>query len=101
MPAVAMSFTDRIRRALAETERVGLAALLVTPSADLAYLAGYEPPAFERLTCLVLRPGSDPVLLVPELERPRAAASPAGERAELVGWRDGDDPYDALAALVP
>jgi Xaa-Pro aminopeptidase len=92
---------DRIRRALDETERAGLAALLVAPSADLVYLSGYEPPPLERLTCLVLRPGVDPVLLVPELERPRAAASPAGERAAIVGWRDGENPYEALARLVP
>src|SRR6266511_2255085 len=100
-PDMAPPFGDRLQGAIDATEQGGLDALLVTPSADLAYLCGYDPPPFERLTCLVLRPGSDPVLLVPELERPRAAASPAGERIELAEWKDGEDPYEALARLLP
>jgi len=90
-----------MRRATAEADRAGLAALLVTPSADLQYLSGYDPPPLERLTCLILRPGTDPLMLVPELERPRARASAAGGSIELVGWQDEDDPYAALARLVP
>jgi D-alanyl-D-alanine dipeptidase len=93
--------SDRIRRAGKEAEAEGLAALLVTPSADLIYLMGYDPPPLERLTCLVVRSGGDPVLLVPELERRRALESPAVERMEIATWRDGDDPYDALSSLLP
>jgi Xaa-Pro aminopeptidase len=92
---------DRIRRAAKEAEADELDALLVTPSADLVYLAGYDPPPLERLTCLVVRPGADPVLLVPELERPRALASPVGEHVEIATWQDGEDPYGALAPLLP
>ncbi|HXJ62464.1 MAG TPA: Xaa-Pro peptidase family protein [Actinomycetota bacterium] len=98
---MATPFGDRLHRATGATHRAKLAALLVTPSADLKYLTGYDPPPFERITCLVVRPGADPVLLVPELERSRAAASPAGEGIELVGWRDGEDPYQMLARLLP
>ena len=94
-------YPDRIERAAKQAEADGLDALLVTPSADLLYLTGYDPPPLERLTCLVVRPGSDPVLLVPELERPRALASPVGERLELATWQDGADPYQALAPLLP
>ena len=102
MPRVmATPFGDRLRRAAAAARRSELSALLVTPSADLRYLTGYDPPPFERLTCLVLRPAADPVLVVPELERPRAAASPMGKRIELAAWRDGDDPYAALARFMP
>src|SRR3954469_12604049 len=93
-------FPDRLARARTAVGRAKLAALLVTPSADLRYLTGYDAPPFERLTCLVIRPGADPVLLVPELEKPRAAASPIGEAVELRGWRDGDDPYQALGELL-
>ena len=92
---------DRIRRAAKQAEADGFDALLVTPSADLLYLAGYDPPPLERLTCLVVRPGADPVLLVPELEKPRALASPIGEELDIVTWRDGDDPYTSLAPLLP
>ena len=58
-------YLDRIERASKEAEAAELAALLVTPSADLLYLTGYDPPPLERLTCLVVRPETDPVLLVP------------------------------------
>ena len=92
---------DRIRRAAKEAEADELDALLIAPSADLIYLAGYDPPPLERLTCLVVRPGADPVLLVPELERPRALTSPVGEQVEIATWQDGEDPYAALAPLLP
>ena len=39
-------------------------------------------------------------MLVPELERPLAAASSAGAVVELAGWTDGDDPYAAAADLL-
>lgn len=91
----------RLAIAAEEAERAELAALLVTPSPDLRYLTGYDPPPFERLTLLVVAPGRDPVLLVPELERARALSSPVGERLHVTTWGDGDDPYNAAAALVP
>jgi Xaa-Pro aminopeptidase len=93
-------FVTRMARAVEETERAGLRGLLVSPSADLLYLTGYDPPPLPRLTCLVLRPGSDPALLVPELERPRALQSPAASHLEVLSWRDGDDPYAHVARLV-
>ncbi len=91
---------DRLRRAGEETAARDLNALVVAPSPDLAYLTGYDPMPLERPTLLVLRPGADPVMLVPELERPLAAASPVGERIELVSWSDGSDPYEAAGSLL-
>ena len=91
---------DRLRRATAEATAQGYAAMIVAPSPDLAYLTGYEPMPMERPTLLVLRDDRDPVMLVPELERPLAAASSAGAVVELVGWTDGDDPYTAAADLL-
>jgi Xaa-Pro aminopeptidase len=91
---------DRIRRAREEAASRDLDALVVSPSPDLAYLTGYDPIPLERPTLLVLRPGSEPTLLVPELERPLAAASPVGEHLELVAWRDGADPYEVAARLL-
>jgi Xaa-Pro aminopeptidase len=91
---------ERLRRATAEATAQGFAAMIVAPSPDLAYLTGYEPMPMERPTLLVLRADRDPVMLVPELERPLAAASSAGAVVELVGWTDGDDPYTAAADLL-
>jgi D-alanyl-D-alanine dipeptidase len=97
---MAFDYAGRISRAGRETASAGLDGLIVTPSADLIYLAGYDPPPLERLTALLLRPGHDPILVVPELERPRAAATTLGELVEMVPWRDGDDPYDAVSRLL-
>jgi Xaa-Pro aminopeptidase len=55
----------------------------------------------ERLTALVTRPGKDPVLIVPQLEVPRASASPAGGHAEMQAWSDGNDPFDSIRKLLP
>jgi Xaa-Pro aminopeptidase len=91
---------DRLARAAEETASRELDALVVSPSRDLAYLTGYDPMPLPRPTLLVLRPNRDPVMLVPELERALAAASPVGEHLELVSWRDGSDPYQAAASLL-
>ena len=95
------NFADRLSRAARRTRAAGLDGLIVTPSADLLYLTGYDAPLLERLTALVARPGKPPVLVVPELEAPRAAASPAGKLVELAQWADGDDPLDLLKKLLP
>lgn len=91
---------DRLDRATEETRARELDALVVSPSPDLAYLTGYDPIPLERPTLLVLRPDRAPTMLVPELERALAAASPVGEHLELVAWRDGSDPYEAAASLL-
>src|ERR1700675_4552976 len=93
--------TERMARASAEAGRQGFDAVVIAPSADLAYLTGYDPMPFERPTLLVLRPASDPVMLVPELERPLALACPVGNALELVAWRDGVDPVQEAAKLLP
>ncbi len=92
---------ERMERAARGAAERGLAAILVPPSPDLRYLAGYDPPPLERLTLLVVRAGADPVLLVPQLEEALARRSPVGEGIEVVTWRDGEDPYEAAARLLP
>ena len=79
----------------------GIDALVVSPSPDLVYLVGYSAPQLERLTTLVVYAEGDPVLLVPTLERPRAAGSPAGELVEIEAWRDEEDAFQRLRALLP
>jgi Xaa-Pro aminopeptidase len=92
---------ERLRRATDEASTQGFDALVVAPSPDLAYLTGYDPMPLERPTLLVLRPGRAPAMLVPELERPLAAASTARAAIELLGWTDGVDPYAEAARLLP
>ena len=85
-------YATRLARASAAADRAGVAALLVGVGADLRYLTGYEAMPLERLTLLVVRPGSAPSLIVPRLER---GAAEAGVRTpiELRTWDETDDPY--------
>jgi Xaa-Pro aminopeptidase len=91
----------RLARAGDESRGAGVDALIVTPSADLQYLVGYDAPLLERLTALVARTTGEPVLVVPELERPRAAASPAGKLVHIESWQDVEDPYEVIRRLLP
>lgn len=96
--------TARRERLAAEAAAEGLDAVVAGPSPDLTYLTGYGPPPLERLTLLVVRPEGDTLLFVPELERPLALHSPAGRALDadrIVGWRDGEDPYELVARSLP
>jgi Xaa-Pro aminopeptidase len=66
----------------------------------LEYLLGYEAPLMERLTALVIRPNAEPVLVVPILERPRAAGAIQEGLLEFAGWADGQDPYQVVREIV-
>ena len=96
--------TDLARRLSAAARGAldsGLDALLVTPGPDLRYLAGYDAVPLERLTCLVVRPDADPVLVAPTLERPAAVASPIGELGITIRtWGETDDPFALVADIV-
>lgn len=94
-------YADRLARAAKGTYEANLDGLIITPSPDLLYLAGYDAPLLERLTALIVRPDEPPLLIVPELERPRAATSPAGELLAMETWRNGDDPFETIARVLP
>ncbi len=102
--AVTADHLTRRERLAAEVAEERLAAVVVAPSPDLVYLTGYGPMPLERLTALVIRPDGDAVLVVPELERQLALDSTAGQTlqsSQVVGWRDGDDPYALVASFLP
>jgi D-alanyl-D-alanine dipeptidase len=98
VPFTADDYAARMRRAAGAAADAGLAGLLVAPGPDLVWLTGYRPVETERLTLLVLRPGEDPVLVVPTLEAPDAAEAAPG--LALRDWTDGKDPYEAAAGLL-
>ncbi len=93
---------SRMTRATALVEERGWQGLLVTPGTDLYYLTGYDAVPLERITCLVLRPGHDPFLVVPRLELLAAKASPVGELGlDVVTWDESDDPYERITRSLP
>jgi len=99
-----VALAERLRRAAAAAEASQLDALLITPGADLQYLLGLPAghSSFERLTCLVLRGGGEPVLVVPRLERPGYAGFGLDSLGvEVADWADGDNPYELIRSLLP
>ncbi len=98
MPAERPTYQSRRKRASEGLRARGLAALLLSPGSDLAYLAGYRVFASERLTCLVVSAEGDATLVVPELESPRAKA--AAPDLPQRTWNETDDPYALVARLV-
>jgi len=99
MPSERASFADRRARAAAKLREQDLGALLLSPGADLLYLAGYQLFTSERLTCLVLDRDGKATLVCPAFEAPRAAV--AVPDVERMTWGETDDPYAIVASLVP
>ena len=96
-----MDFSSRLDQARALAHQEGLDALLITPGPDLRYLVGYDAVPLERLTCLVIPSADDPFLVVPELERLAAQASPAGALGlALRTWNETEDPYAMVAKFL-
>jgi Xaa-Pro aminopeptidase len=98
-PDVHRDRLDRAARAAADRD---IDALLITPSPDYAYLLGYQAPALERLTCLVVHAEGESALVVPRLEAPLARHE-LGELAdgiELLAWDETDDPFRLVQGLV-
>ncbi|WP_075016879.1 M24 family metallopeptidase [Actinacidiphila rubida] len=92
----------RLEAARRAAQDAGLDALLIAPGADLRYLTGYQALPLERLTCLVVPAAGDPFLVVPELERAAAQASPAGRLGiGISGFGETDDAYAMIARRLP
>src|SRR5438270_4242979 len=90
MPAERTAFLSRRERASGALRERGLAAMLLAPGSDLAYLSGYRIFSSERLTCLVLTASGEATLVLPELESPRAKVA-APELAQRT-WGETEDP---------
>ncbi|MFJ9003706.1 M24 family metallopeptidase [Streptomyces canus] len=100
-PFTEEDYAARMSRAARDAAETRLSGLLITPGPDLTWLCGYRPtPMTERLTLLVLTPGSEPRLLVPSLERPDAEVAPGADAVRISDWRDGQDPYAAATGLL-
>jgi Xaa-Pro aminopeptidase len=102
MTTTAAARAERLARARKEQAERGVDALLLGPSADLAYLTGYHPPHLERLTLLVVPAAGDARLVVPALEAPLARDQLGELEIEVAAWPETDDPVrlvvDTLAA---
>src|SRR6478752_5586258 len=96
------TLSDRLQRLAAQAAVSGADVILISPGPDLEYFIGHSVASHERLTCLVVPAAGEPSLLVPTLERLGWAGTPVESMAvEISTWTDGDDPYRALADLLP
>ena len=96
-------YAGRLARAAAEAGARGVDALLISPSADYAYLLGYRAPALERLTCLLIPAEGSPSLILPRLEAPlaRHELGALADGLEIVPCGEGADSVGAVAARLP
>jgi Xaa-Pro dipeptidase len=96
------TLSDRLERLAAQAVVSGADVILISPGPDLEYFIGHSVASHERLTCLVVPANGEPSLLVPTLERLGWSGTPVESMAvEISTWTDGDDPYLALADLLP
>lgn len=72
-------------------------AAYLTRPVSIAYLTGFFAEPHERLMALTVRPDSA-TLIVPALEQQKASAHAA--HADVVAWRDGEDPYELVKRVV-
>jgi Xaa-Pro aminopeptidase len=88
-------YSARIEKARAAMVDAGVDVLLLSLGADLPYLSGYEAPATERLTMLVVPSDGEATLFVPVLEAPRVV--PRGDAFTIRPWAETEDPVTLVA----
>jgi len=91
-------FEDRIARARARMDELGVDVLLLSVGADLPYFTGYTAMPLERLTMLVLPRDGEATLVVPALEAPRVEARP--EAFTIRAFAETEDPVAIVARLA-
>jgi len=69
----------------------------ITRPVSIAYLTGFHADPHERLMALVVR-AAEATLIVPSLEEEKANAQASD--ANVVAWRDGEDPYELVARAL-
>lgn len=74
-------------------EQNALEAAYITRPVSIAYLTGFRAEPHERLMALAVRPDRA-TLIVPALEQENAATN--SDQATVVGWRDGEDPFELV-----
>ena len=88
-------YTERRKQAADLVKQRGLGGLVIGTGAEFAYLTGSWTSSHERLTALVIAPdGATVVAPVTDIQSLRLENA---ADVEVVGWRDGDNPYQLVA----
>ena len=94
----AQEFAGRMARLQAELRPTGADALLLTGPENIFWATGRQTAGYFAFQALIVPVTGEPVLLVRQLEVTGARASTWV--ADIRVWQDGEDPAEALAALV-
>jgi len=84
-------FTRRIARLQQELKTQKLDLLVVEPSTNFQYFAGYNPGRSERLIMLMVPAGGAPALVCPSFEVERIKRNSV--IADVRGWEEQEDPW--------
>ncbi|HKC39016.1 MAG TPA: Xaa-Pro peptidase family protein, partial [Gemmatimonadales bacterium] len=84
-------FTRRIQNAQQELKTQKFDLLLVEPSTNFQYLAGYNPGRSERLILLMIPADGAPVVVCPSFEVERIKRNSV--IADVRGWEEQEDPW--------
>lgn len=96
----AASYLARLDKLAEAAAASGIHAVLLSPGADTLYYVGRDQGSHERLTALVVRPGKQPLLIVPALEWPGWSSNTVASSLDAHPWSDGESPYANLGALL-
>lgn len=89
------TYTARRQEAVELVKQRGLGGLVIGTGAEFAYLTGSWTSSHERLTALVIAPGGTTVV-APVTDIQSLGLEGAAD-VEVIGWRDGEDPYKLVA----
>ena len=93
-----MEIIERLQQAMPDR---GVAAVVITPGADLRYVSGYNAKPLERLTALVVPVVGEPFMVAPELEGHEARSSAFGAAGgEVLTWGETADPFAIVAERI-
>ena len=93
-----LDLLTRLQQAMHDDD---VAAMVITPGADLQYISGYDAKPLERLTALVIPRNGSPALIAPALEAGEARDSRfARHGGEVMTWTETEDPFLMVADLV-
>ncbi len=79
-------FAERLKKLSQKLQAAGLDAIVLNPGPSQAYLTGLHFHLSERPYVMIIRPGAEPVLVLPELELVKAKTSPVS--FNLVSFND-------------
>lgn len=99
MPGI-MDYSERLKRLYQLMQEAGVGALALIPGANLHYLTGLSFHLMERPVVGIFTAGRPPRLVVPELERDKAEASPVELDLFSYGEAEGDNLKAVQAGLA-